>query len=165
VSKKALTYWSIDIGVLVGIYCLIAVHTPYLQKYMWIAFISLPIYFCAGASLPQFGRHAVGSIAGVLWGLLTFAALGLGIIADAGLNMLVFLSIIVTIVCLVHMVILDDKVMNGLFSGATAVFGGFAAIFSQGMGEWLGVSITLLVGVALGLLMGLSGGAIAKKFP
>lgn len=164
-SKKAMIYWCIAIGVLDGIYCLLAVHTPYLQKYMWIAFISLPIYFCAGASLPQFGRHAVCSVAGALWGYLTFAVLGLGIIADPGFNMLVFVSIIVAIFCIVHLVILNDKVAGGLFSAAPAGFGGFAAIFSQGPGELLGVCIVLVAGVALGLIMGMAGGICAKKFP
>lgn len=164
-SKKALIYWCIAIGVWDGIYCIIAYHTPYLQKYMWIAFISLPIYFCAGASLPQFARHVFTGLAGVAWGMLTFAVLGLGIIADPGVNMLVFVSIIVAVFCIVHLAILNENVLGGIFSAGPAGFGGFAAIFGQGPGEVVGVCIVLTAGVVLGLVMGLSGQYLAKKFP
>ena len=153
-SKKATFVWCIALGLLDGIYCLICNMIPHIQHYMWIGFIALPIYFMGGAKLKELPRYACCSICGVLWGALTLLVLGMGLIADGGVNMLVFVTIIVAICCYVHIGLLTEDKLGGLFCNCPMVFGGFAAIFSQGNGEIPWVMLTLVLGLILGWAMG-----------
>lgn len=161
-SKKATVVWCVILGLLDALYCIMATYIPHVQNYMWIAFISLPIFFCGGAQLKDIPKYTACSISGVLWGALTLVILGMGWFSNINIAYLVIITIIVAICCAVHMAFLTEDVLGGLFSSCPMVFGGFAAIFSQGTGEILGVCLTLFLGVVLGYIMGAFGPICAK---
>lgn len=161
-SKKATALWCLALGLLDGIYCIICSHIPHIQNYMWIGFISLPIYFVGGAKLKEMPRYMACSVCGVLWGSLTLMALGLGLFTNPDVNMLVCVTVVVAICCFVHLGILTEDKLGGLFASCPMVFGGFAAIFSQGIDEAVWVAITLCLGIALGWVMGWIAGPITK---
>lgn len=161
-SKKATFVWCIALGLLDGIYCVLCSHLPHIQNYMWIGFISLPIYFAGGAKLAEMPRYMLCSISGVLWGALTLVALGLGLFANGDVNMIVWVTVVVCTCCFVHLGVLTEDKLGGLFCNCPMVFGGFAAIFSQGLGELPWVCVTLCMGVVLGWIMGWVAGPIAK---
>ena len=161
-SKKATALWCLWIGILDGVYCIICNQIPHIQHYMWIGFISLPIFFCGGATLKLLPRYFVCATSGVLWGALNLWVLGLGLIADPGMNMLVFVPPVVTLCCILHMVFGTEDKFGGLFASTPMAFGGFAAIFSQGIGELPYVIITLTLGLVLGVAMSAAGPVIAK---
>ncbi|MDR2945209.1 MAG: DUF1097 domain-containing protein [Candidatus Adiutrix sp.] len=160
-SKKACFVWCLALGLLDGIYCVLCSHLPHIQNYMWIGFISLPIYFCGGAKLAEMPRYLCCSACGVLWGALTLVALGLGLFSG-DLNMAICVTVIVTLCCFFHLGIGTEDKFGGLFSNCPMVFGGFAAIFSQGNGELIWVIITLWLGIVLGWIMGAAAAPIAK---
>lgn len=161
-SKKAMFVWCIGLGLLDGIYCIICSAIPHVQNYMWIGFISLPIYFCGGAKLKELPRYFCCAASGVGWGALTLVALGWGLFANSNVNMLVIVTVVVTICCFVHLGLLTEDKLGGLFCNCPMVFGGFAAIFSQGTGEALWVILTLTMGLVLGWIMGAISAPIAK---
>lgn len=161
-SKKAMFVWCLVLGLLDGVYCFICSYIPHVQNYMWIGFISLPIYFLGGAKLAEMPKYMLCSASGVFWGAMTLLAMGLGIFSNGDLNMFVCVTVVVCICCFVHMGLLTDKVLKGVFSSCPMVFGGFAAIFSQGVAEAPWVILTLCLGVLLGWVMGWFGGPIAK---
>ena len=153
-SKKATFVWCLGLGLLDGIYCIICSLIPHVQNYMWIGFISLPIFFCGGAKLKELPRYFCCAASGVLWGALTLLVLGLGIFSNGNVNMLVVVTVVVAICCFVHLGLLTEDKLGGLFCNCPMVFGGFAAIFSQGTGEIVGVIATLTLGLILGWIMG-----------
>ena len=159
-SKKATFVWCLGLGLLDGIYCIICSLIPHVQSYMWIGFISLPIFFCGGAKLKELPRYFCCATSGVLWGALTLLALGLGIFSNGSINMLVVVTVVVAICCFVHLGLLTEDKLGGLFCNCPMVFGGFAAIFSQGIGEIVGVIATLTLGLILGWIMGAIAGPI-----
>ena len=161
-SKKAIFVWCIGLGLLDGIYCVICAAIPHVQNYMWIGFISLPIYFSGGAQLKQLPRYFFCAASGVGWGALTLAIMGLGLIANSNANMFVVVTIVVAICCFVHLGLLTEDKLGGLFSNCPMVFGGFAAIFSQGINEALWVILTLTMGLVLGWIMGAISAPITK---
>lgn len=160
-SKKAIFVWCIGLGLLDGLYCVLCSHLPHIQNYMWIGFISLPIYFCGGAKLKDMPKYFCCAVSGTLWGALTLVALGWGLFS-ADLNMLIIVTVVVCICCFVHMGLFPENKLKGLFSHAPMMFGGFAAIFSQGIAELPWVIATLTMGLVLGWIMGAIGGPIAK---
>ncbi|HIW39918.1 MAG TPA: DUF1097 domain-containing protein [Candidatus Eubacterium pullicola] len=153
-SKKATFVWCIVLGLLDGIYCVICSHIPHVQNYMWIGFISLPIYFCGGAVLKEMPKYFLCAVSGVGWGCLTLWLLGLGLFANADANMLVIVTVVVLIACFVHLGVFTENVAKGVLSHGPMMFGGFAAIFSQGIAEWPWVILTLTMGLVLGWIMG-----------
>lgn len=161
-SKKATFVWCIGLGLLDGIYCIICSAIPHVQNYMWIGFISLPIYFCGGAKLKELPRYFCCAASGVGWGAMTLVALGWGLFANSNVNMLGIVTVVVTICCFVHLGLLTEDKLGGLFCNCPMVFGGFAAIFSQGTGEALWVILTLTMGLVLGWIMGAISAPIAK---
>ena len=66
------------------------------------------------------------------------------------LNMILVVTVVVCIGCFVHLGLLTENVFKGLFSNGPMMFGGFAAIFSQGLTEWFWVLITLTMGFRMG---------------
>ena len=161
-SKKAMIVWCIALGLLDGIYCVICSYIPHVQNYMWIGFISLPIYFVGGAKLAELPRYMVCSVCGVLWGALNLVVLGMGLFANADVNMMVCVTVVVAICCYVHLGLLTEDKLGGLFCSCPMVFGGFAAIFSQGTAEIPWVCLTLCLGLILGYTMGWIAGPISK---
>ena len=149
-SKKAVFVWCIMLGVLDGIYCIVCSYLPHIQNYMWIGFISLPIYFCGGAKLPELPKYFCCAASGVFWGGLALIGLGMDLTANANLNMILVVTVVVCIGCFVHLGLLTENVFKGLFSNGPMMFGGFAAIFSQGLTEWFWVLITLTMGFRMG---------------
>ncbi len=89
----------------------------------------------------------------VYFGGLTLVVLDIGFISNIHLNMLVFVTIVVCIACFVHLGVLTENVWKGLFSSCPMMFGGFAAIFSQGLAEWFWVLVTLTLGLIFGCIM------------
>lgn len=156
-SKKAMILWCIWIGLLDGIYCWVCTGLPN-AGFMWVAFVSLPIFFCGGAEYKTFPTYFCSATSGVLWGLLSLWALGLTGIADPGINMLVTLTPIVAILCIVHMVWFPNTVLGH----APMVFGGFASCFGTGGQNSVWVIITLALGLVLGVLI-TEGGKIITK--
>lgn len=152
-SKKAMFVWCVGLGLLDGIYCILCSYLPHIQNYMWIGFISLPIYFCGGAKLEEMPKHFCCAASGIFWGGLTLVVLDIGFISNIHLNMLVFVTIVVCIACFVHLGVLTENVWKGLFSSCPMMFGGFAAIFSQGLAEWFWVLVTLTLGLIFGCIM------------
>ena len=163
-SKKAMFVWCIFLGALDGVYCVICAMIPHVQNYMWIGFISLPIFFAAGADNKMLPQMGVCSICGVLWGKLTLIMMGLVPIGNGTVTMFIWVTIVVLFACFVHMSLLDASKCGGLFASAPAMFGGFAACFSQGgaNAELPWVCLTLILGLALGGIMVLAGGVAAK---
>jgi preprotein translocase subunit SecG len=125
---------------------------------MWMAFISLPIYFCGGADYKTFPTYFCSATSGVLWGVLSLWAIGLTGIADAGVAMLVTLIPIVSVLCIVHMVLFPKTVLGN----CPMVFGGYAACFAAGGNDTLLVIITLTLGLVLGVLI-TEGGKIITR--
>ena len=162
-SKKTMIGWCIALGLLDGLYCILCTFLPHVCNFMWIGFISLPIFFAGGADIKQAPRYAVCSICGVGWGALTEIILGVTGLNWA-LNYVVVLTIVVGICCYVHMFLLTEDKLGGLFASCPAAFGGFAAIFSQGVGETIPVCCTLVLGVVLGVIMAWIVGPIGKIF-
>ncbi|MBM6829819.1 DUF1097 domain-containing protein [Anaerotignum lactatifermentans] len=161
-SKKATFIWCIGLGLLDGLYCILCSHLPHIQNYMWIGFISLPIYFCGGAVLKELPRYFCCAASGVLWGALTLVVLGMGLFANSDVNMLIVVTVIVCICCFVHLGLLTEDKAGGLFCNCPMVFGGFAAIFSQGTAELPWVIATLTMGLVLGWIMGAIAAPIGK---
>lgn len=153
-SKKAIFVWCLGIGALDGLYCILCSHLPHIQNYMWIGFISLPIYFCGGAALKDLPKYFCCATSGALWGVLTLIVLGMGLFSSADMNMMVIVTVLVTICCFVHLGLLPEDKFGGLFSNCPMVFGGFAAVFSQGTAEAPWVILTLTMGLVLGWMMG-----------
>lgn len=153
-SKKAIFIWCIGLGILDGLYCILCSHLPHIQNFMWIGFISLPIYFSGGAKLAEMPRYFCCAASGVLWGALTLLILGMGIFGNADVNMLLVVTVVVCSCCFVHLGLLTEDKLGGLFCNCPMVFGGFAAIFSQGNAELIWVIITLGMGLVLGWIMG-----------
>lgn len=156
-SKKATVLWCVVLGILDAIYCIICSYIPHVQNYMWIGFISLPIFFCGGAAVKDIPKYSLCAISGVLWGALTLVLMGLGLFANPSVNMGIIVTIVVAICCSVHMAFCTEDVLGGLLSNCPMVFGGFAAIFSQGTTEIIGVIATLVLGIILGAIMGAAG--------
>jgi hypothetical protein len=161
-SKKACFVWCVMLGLLDGIYCIICSHIPHIQNYMWIGFISLPIYFCGGAKLKEMPKYMCCSAFGVLWGALTLLVLGLGLFASPDINMIICVTVVVAVCCFFHMGIATEDKFGGIFSSCPMVFGGFAAIFSQGTTELIWVIATLWMGIILGWIMGAVAGPVTK---
>lgn len=163
-TRTGLIIWCVVIGTLSALYATLWANIPTVQNYMWIAFVSMPLYFCSGAEPKLFPQHAACAVSGVIWGVLTLALLDLGLIGNANLNLLVGLVIMISLCCIVHMVLFPANVMGGLLANAPMVFGGYSTLFSQGSGEALGVSATLLAGLAVGAMINIGGGIIGKTF-
>ncbi|MCD8349711.1 MAG: DUF1097 domain-containing protein [Planctomycetaceae bacterium] len=161
-TKTSTIVWCIAIGALTGIYGAVWANLPTVQNYMWIGFISLPIYFCSGAAPKLFPQHAVCAVCGVLWGVVTLVILEMGLIPGSNMNLFIVLMVVVGLCCVVHMVILPPSVLGGIFSSAPMVFGGYSAIFSQGMGQAVGVTATLLGGLCLGVVINGCGIVLTK---
>ena len=111
----------------------------------------LPKYFCCATS-------------GVLWGVITLVILGMGLFVNPDLNMLIVVTVVVCICCFVHIGILTEDKAGGLFCNCPMVFGGFAALFSQGIAEFPWVVITLTMGRVLGWIMGAIAAPIGKRW-
>ena len=163
-SKKSMLIWCICLGLLDGIYCILCARIPHVSNYMWIGFISLPIYFCGGAQLKQMPRYLCCSVIGVLWGALTLLLMGAGWIANPNVNMFVMVTVVVAVCCFVHLGLLTEDKAGGLFCNCPMVFGGFAAIFSQGLQELPWVALTLALGLVLGWIMGAIAAPIQSVF-
>lgn len=156
-SKKASILWCILIGVLDGIYCLVCAGLP-IASIMWMAFISLPIYFCGGADYKTFPTYFCSATSGVFWGVIGLWAIGLMGIANSGLAMFVTIIPIVSVLCIVHIVLFPKTVLGN----CPMVFGGFAACFAAGGNNILLVIVTLTLGLILGILITEGGKIIIK---
>ena len=163
-TRTGTVLWCIVIGALSALYAVLWANIPTVQNYMWIAFVSMPLYFCNGAAPKLFPQHAACAVSGVIWGVLTLALLELNLIANANLNLLVVLVVMISICCTVHMVVFPANVLGGILANAPMVFGGYSTLFSQGKAEALGVSATLLAGLAVGAMINIGGGILSKSF-
>ena len=161
-TRTATILWCILIGALCAVYAVIWANLPTVQNYMWIAFVSMPLYFCCGADPKLFPQHALCAVAGVIWGVVTLLALELGLFANSNLNLFVVLVVMISVCCIAHMVLFPANVLGGLLANAPMVFGGYSTLFSQGKAEALGVSATLLAGLAVGAMINIGGAMIAK---
>lgn len=163
-TRIGTVFWCIVIGALSAMYAVLWANIPTVQNYMWIAFVSMPLYFCNGAAPKLFPQHAACAISGVIWGVITLALLELNLFATPNLNLFIVLVVMISVCCTVHMVIFPANVVGGLLANAPMVFGGYSTLFSQGKGEALGVSATLLAGLTVGMMINIGGGILAKSF-
>ena len=157
-TAKAKAYWSVWIGVFTCIYVFLYLISP-LGQYgiIWISFIALPIYFNGGALRKDYLPQMIGSVLGVIWGLIMiFGVNMLGGLGPAGSNA-VSCGFFTITACL--MMILKDSTM---LNKVPAMFGGISACFSQGGENVVPVMITLCLGVTLGLICNEGGPLCAK---
>lgn len=160
--NKYLWSYSIWIAVTSGIYALIYLLTP-LGTYglMWMTFVSLPIFFTAGAKTEEIPNYLCSMLAGIIWGIINLWFINLlintGISAPAA-NALDLL--LITIPCVgLHMTILGKTWLNKV----PMVFGGLSMTFSQGGQNVIVIGITLACGILLAVVFSLGGSWLEKK--
>lgn len=161
-TRTGTILWCIAIGTLSALYAVIWANIPTVQNYMWIAFVSMPLYFCNGAVPKLFPQHAACAVSGVIWGVITLNLLELNLFANPNLNLLFVLVAMISVCCMVHLVLFPANVMGGLLANAPMVFGGYSTLFSQGTTEALGVCATLIAGLVVGAMINIVGGLITK---
>lgn len=154
--NKYLWSYSIWISVTSGIYALLYLLSP-LGKYglMWMTFVSLPIFFTAGARVSEIPNYLCSMLAGLAWGLINLWFINLLIhtgISAAAANALDLL--LITIPCVgIHMTILG----NTWFNKVPMVFGGLSMTFSQGGNQLPVIGITLACGILMAVVFSLGG--------
>ena len=161
--KKYSIYYSLWISITTALYAVIYLSSP-LGNYgiMWMTFVSLPIFFTAGAKLQELPHYICSMVAGIIWGIINLwfiqliISQGLGSTWANALNLL-----LITIVCLViHFVLLGET----WFGKVPMLFGGLSMTFSQGGKNLLPVGMTLLCGLLLGVVFSTGGNWLEKKF-
>lgn len=160
-NKKYMWVWTIWIGLASGLYCFIYSFLPIASyNVIWMTFVSLPIFFGAGAKVEELPHFFLSLISGVIWALVYLKFIGQ--MTSAGFSgavaMLVAVSI-VTIICVgLHM----NVIGNSVFGKVPMIFGSISMVFSQG-----GSNLTAIVGTLTGgLLLGASitiGGVLIMK--
>jgi hypothetical protein len=148
-------------AVLVGIYTfLYFISGAAVYNVMWLTFVSLPIYFGGGGKVEEFPHFFVSAVSGVIWGLLILK--GAGIFASAGMSITMAMTLAVAIGTFLsvglHLCILS----NTWFGKVTMVFGGAAALFSQGGTNLIPLIGTLTCGLILTVLITLGGNILQK---
>lgn len=158
-SKKAMFFWSIWIGVLTGIYVILYLISP-LGDYglIWMTFVALPIFFNGGAKRSDYLPQMVSSCVGVVWGLLMLW--GAGVIGILGGTFSMAASVAFFTIWSCTLMILKDKT---LINKVPAAFGGISTCFSQAGEHWPIIMLTLCLGVSLGLVCN-EGGALCQKW-
>ncbi len=150
-SKKVIFLWSLWIGLMVALFAFIYLSSP-LASYglMWMSFVSMPLYFAAGAELKDLASFCATNIVGLAWGLFylfligVFSSLGLA----APLATAATIMIATPSCCIAHMLVPDKYLVNKL----AAAFGAIACVFSQNGENLFATGATLIAGVIVGLL-------------
>lgn len=159
--NKYLWSYSLWIGLTSGIYLLIYLATP-LASYglAWMTFVSLPIFFTAGAPLNEIPNYICSMIAGLFWGIVNMWIINQLLVLGftAGMANLIDM-IIITIPVGLHLTILSKTWLNKV----PMVFGGLAMTFSQGASNVWVIGITLLCGILLGAIYNLGGKFLEKR--
>lgn len=160
--KKYLTLYSIWISLASAVYAAVYLSCP-IGAYglIWMTFVSLPIYFNAGAKAKEFPHYVCSMLAGIVWGIIflwfveVLSDLGLSVVIANALNLL-----IATTVCLVvHMVWLGDTWVGKV----PMIFGALSMMFSQGGENIVPVIVTLFGGLILGVAISTGGAYLEKK--
>ncbi|MDR1518876.1 MAG: DUF1097 family protein [Planctomycetota bacterium] len=150
-SKKVVVLWCLWIGLVVALFAFAYLASP-LAKYgvMWMSFVSMPLYFAAGAELKDLASFCATNIAGLVWGL--FYLFLIGVFSKLGLSAPLATAATITIAtpscCIAHMLVPDKYLVNKL----AAAFGAIACVFSQNGGNLVPTGLTLVAGVVVGLL-------------
>lgn len=151
-TKKGLLNWSIWIGVLGGIYSgLYASSSLYQVGVMWMSFVSLPIYFNAGAKRTEYFEYVSSMIVGVFWGIIFLYFIGM--VAGKGVPENISVGVVVGIAtiscCAIHFILTANFLLNKV----PIMFGAIACTFSQGGENIPYIMITLFLGITLALIM------------
>jgi hypothetical protein len=150
-NKRYLFNWTVWISVWAAVYVFFYVISP-LGQYgvVYGTFVALPIYFTAGAKKEEFWHYSGSFVAGVAWGLVFLQAIGF--LLKQGLSPSLTQTFVVgglTFVCVAfHFIVTAKTILNKI----PAMFGGIAVTFSTGGKHAIPIMITLVLGVALGLL-------------
>ena len=150
-NKRYLVIMSIWVGLIVGLYCMLYQFIPFPAKNLiWVTFVSLPIYFGAGAKPQEFPHYFCSMIAGVIWafiylgGINWFIQMGVGV----PLTMLIVVGVITAVLCAIHLII----TANTWFNKLPIMFGTIAVLFHTNGQDLLTVTATLTGGLIVGLL-------------
>jgi len=150
-NKRYLFNWTVWIASWAAVYVFIYSLSP-LGQYgvVYGTFVSLPIYFTAGAKKEELMHYSASFVAGVVWGLIFLEAITY--LMNLGLGLVATQTLVVgglTFVCVAfHFIIAGNTIFNKI----PAIFGGIAVTFSTGGKSAVPIMITLVLGAALGLL-------------
>lgn len=150
-SNRVIVLWSLWIGLMVALFALVYLASP-LGAYgiMWMSFVSMPLYFAAGAELKDMASFSATNCLGIVWGL--FYLLLIGIFSGWGLSgpwaTACTIMIATPSCCIFHMLIPDKFLFNKL----AAAFGAIACTFSTNGEMLIPVALTLICGVVVGFL-------------
>ena len=161
--KNALWVWPVWIAITSGIYGGLYFLTP-LADYgiMWMSFISLPIFFTAGAKLKELPHYIGSMICGLLWGLANIWFTN--VLIDAGLSVPLANFINLTLLTLPLVWLHFITLAKLWFCKVPMVFGALALTFSTGGTNLVPVGITLTAGLCLGVVFASGGAYFQKKF-
>lgn len=160
--KKYYSIYSLWIGIASAIYALIYLITPLGNMGLfWMSFVSLPIYFTAGAKVKEFPHYFLSMICGIGWGVINIKFIGW--LVDMGMSNIwanVIDLLFITVICLlIHLMFLGETWLGKV----PMVFGGLSMTFSQGGQNLAGIGLTLAGGLVLGLAFSIGGNLIKSK--
>lgn len=148
-TKKGLFKWSIWIGLVTAIYCLIYVSiSPLASKgVVWCTFVALPIFFTSGAQKNEIPNYIISCIVGVIWGwvfvyVLTWSA---SYIPFDNVNNMVVCGTLTIICCAIHFCLTEKTFANKV----NMMFGAIACTLSQGGSNLIPIMITMIGGILL----------------
>lgn len=160
-NKKYMWIWTIWIGLASGLYCYLYSLLPIASyNIVWMTFVSLPIFFGAGAKVEEFPHFFCSLLSGVVWGVIYLYFIGQlsKISLSSGVTMLIVVTII-TIICVgLHMNMLGNSVLGKV----PMIFGSIAMVFSQGGSNLIAIIGTLTGGLILGVSITIGGNLIMK---
>lgn len=150
-SKKVIVLWSLWIGLMVAGFAFLYLMSPIANHgILWMSFVSMPLYFAAGAERKDLASFCATNCVGIVWGLLylflidVFSRCGLA----PPLATAATIIIATPSCCIAHMAVPDKYLLNKL----PAAFGAIACVFSQNGQNLVPIALTLLAGVVVALL-------------
>jgi hypothetical protein len=158
-NKIMLIWWSFFIALIAAVYTAIYTLLPINPGLMWTSFIILPIWFSSNATPKDVPGFSICGVIGFVWGIICLKLFGLlsglGAVLASGLGIL----IIIFVICLVHIALFAG---NKVFGVASLALGSFTICLAVGGTEPVVVCISIVAGVLMSCLMGLTGGLSAK---
>lgn len=149
-SKKYLINWSIWIGVWSGLYVFFYVVSP-LGTYGMLpaTFISVPMYFLAGAKKEEFLDFSLSATGGVIWGIFfifcikAITEMGLSVALSNGL----VVGILTILLCAIHFILPPP-----FCTKVPMMFGAISFTFITGAAQPFITIITFVLGLGLAYL-------------
>ncbi len=161
--KKYIWSYTVWIAFTSAVYIFIYLNTP-LKDYgiAWMSFVSLPIFFIAGAPVKEVQNFICSVIAGILWGLVYLWFLNLCLSFGCSIPLANALDFLIpTIPCVgLTLTVLSKTWVNKV----PMIFCGLAMTFSQGGKNPVIIGITLCAGLLLGCVYSIGGSWLENKF-